>query len=553
MPPATLDALLDHGKIVPDTVESDLDGARRTSCARCKTRRSRSSTSPHDLQIEGVALFSDSFAALLGAIVYKQKLLESGGAERVDARDGPVARRLRRRARQARLGRFSQADLGARCDAVVERPRRRRNHQEIARLARHPAAHARRRARTAQVRRTRRKGQFDSAVVCGMGGSSLAPDILADTFGRTPRLPATLRARLDLLRSRSTNSRNRSPSRERSSSSRARAARRPSPTRSTPTSTIRSPKQLGASIAGRNFVAITDPGTPLDKEAQGGSASAPTSTTIRTSADATRRSPSSASRRRRSPATTSTCCSIGRWARCTPTTAPSIHAARRACASARRSAALAQQRPRQADDRHASRRQGLRRVGRAAHRRIDRQARQGHRADRRRAARRAGRLLRRPALRLRRREPARSRTRRRSEARRRSKRGPSGHSPGDERRLRSRRAVLSVGDRRRGGRRRSWRSTRSINPTCKSPKTTPSRSSSSTRTTASSTSRRPTSKATASTSRTSPAATSISRRSRSDAGAGGLFAQLRPHDYNAITAYIARNPTHERAARASCA
>jgi hypothetical protein len=24
----------------------------------------------------------------------------------------------------------------------------------------------------------------------------------------------------------------------------------------------------------------------------------------------------------------------------------------------------------------------------------------------------------------------------------------------------------------------------------------------------------------------------------------GLFAQLRPHDYNAITAYIARNPTH---------
>src|SRR6185312_6434604 len=35
------------------------------------------------LQNEGVTLFADAFAALLGAIVYKQKLLESGGAERV--------------------------------------------------------------------------------------------------------------------------------------------------------------------------------------------------------------------------------------------------------------------------------------------------------------------------------------------------------------------------------------------------------------------------------------------------------------------------------------
>ena len=62
---------------------------------------------------------------------------------------------------------------------------------------------------------------------------------------------------------------------------------------------------------------------------------------------------------------------------------------------------------------------------------------------------------------------------------------------------------------------------------------------------AGSTSRRPTSTAPRSTSRSSPAAASLRRRTPVQALAG-LFAQLRPHDYNAITAYIARNPTHVR-------
>src|SRR5580700_714340 len=68
MPPATLEALLDHGTIVADTVESDLGEANDVMRA---------------LQDAKISLFADSFAALLGAIVYKQKLLESGGAERV--------------------------------------------------------------------------------------------------------------------------------------------------------------------------------------------------------------------------------------------------------------------------------------------------------------------------------------------------------------------------------------------------------------------------------------------------------------------------------------
>ncbi|MGB6645089.1 MAG: transaldolase, partial [Candidatus Cybelea sp.] len=82
MPPATLDALLDHGKIVPDTVESDLRGADDVMRGLREAKISLFEVT-HQLQIDGVTLFCDSFAALLGAIVYKQKLLASGGAERV--------------------------------------------------------------------------------------------------------------------------------------------------------------------------------------------------------------------------------------------------------------------------------------------------------------------------------------------------------------------------------------------------------------------------------------------------------------------------------------
>ncbi len=74
MPPHTLDALLDHGKIAADTVESDL-AARPTTMRALQDAKISLFDVTHQLQVEGVTLFSDSFAALLGAIVYKQKLL----------------------------------------------------------------------------------------------------------------------------------------------------------------------------------------------------------------------------------------------------------------------------------------------------------------------------------------------------------------------------------------------------------------------------------------------------------------------------------------------
>ncbi len=145
MPPATLEALLDHGNVVPDTVESDLDGARDVMRALQEAKISLFEVTA-DLQHDGVSLFSDSFAALLGAIVYKQKLLESGGAERVAMTLGSSQQACDAALEKLAAARFPQTHLVARCRTLVVGSRRRVGDQEIVRLARHPATHARRSA-----------------------------------------------------------------------------------------------------------------------------------------------------------------------------------------------------------------------------------------------------------------------------------------------------------------------------------------------------------------------------------------------------------------------
>ncbi len=91
-------------------------------------------------------------------------------------------------------------------------------------------------------------------------------------------------------------------------------------------------------------------------------------------------------------------------------------------------------------------------------------------------------------------------------------------------------------------RRRSWASMRSISPTCRSRRTTPSRCSRSTRATAV---RRANSRRRGRRLRHDlPLGKPRDLREKPDEALAGLFAQLRRGDYNAITAYVARNETH---------
>ena len=77
VPPQTLDGLLDHGKIVADTIEADLDGAKATLAALPKAGISLPDVTAQ-LVREGVKSFADSFDEMLDAIAKKQKALAAG-------------------------------------------------------------------------------------------------------------------------------------------------------------------------------------------------------------------------------------------------------------------------------------------------------------------------------------------------------------------------------------------------------------------------------------------------------------------------------------------
>ena len=236
-----------------------------------------------------------------------------------------------------------------------------------------------------------------------MGGSSLAPDILRETFGTHRRLSGTARARLDRSRSKSRNSKRSSTSTARSSSSRARAARRRSPMRSLPISTKRSPRRQGADKAGSQFVAITDPGTKLVEVAHGVTSSAASSTTIPTSAAAIPRCRISGCCRRRSRATTSIFCSIAASAQCMRTIRPSTRKSRPGLRFGAAIGGLVRTGATNSRSSRIPQIRGVRRVGRTTDRGVHRKTRQRHRADRRRGTRRPDGVRRRPRLRVRRR------------------------------------------------------------------------------------------------------------------------------------------------------
>ena len=100
-----------------------------------------------------------------------------------------------------------------------------------------------------------------------MGGSSLAPDILADTFGRSDGFPELfvldstcpqqiieLERQLDIARSLFIIS--------------SKSGTTTEPNAFYAYFHEKVTKQIGAAAVGKHFVAITDPGTTLDKEAQ---------------------------------------------------------------------------------------------------------------------------------------------------------------------------------------------------------------------------------------------------------------------------------------------
>ena len=74
MPPNTLEALLDHGNVKPDTIHADLPGAT-ASIEALATKGVILHDVTEQLVAEGVASFAASFNDMLAAISGKQREL----------------------------------------------------------------------------------------------------------------------------------------------------------------------------------------------------------------------------------------------------------------------------------------------------------------------------------------------------------------------------------------------------------------------------------------------------------------------------------------------
>jgi transaldolase/glucose-6-phosphate isomerase len=265
VPPNTLEAMLDHGTIVADTVLEDVDGARAVVEALAKAQISLYDVT-ETLVADGVKSFADSFNAMLDAIQGKLAKLRSGAPPRVALALGTGAG-----AADAALDKLAQdgflrklwthdATPWSTAPEHVEIIKHALGWVEIAQQTHAQSGELRDFARGCAKR-------FDHVVVLGMGGSSLAPDILRATFGRTPGYPA-----LHVLDSTDPQQIKALDDGLEIEKSLFIVASK-SGTTTEPDAFFRyffqrAQQTVGVSNAAAHFIAITDPGTKLEQEAR---------------------------------------------------------------------------------------------------------------------------------------------------------------------------------------------------------------------------------------------------------------------------------------------
>jgi transaldolase/glucose-6-phosphate isomerase len=258
VPPATLEAFRDHGRL-RDSLEENVGDARRVLAELEQSGISLDAITA-DLVKDGVKLFADAADKLYGAVAHKRAAVLGGGIDR----------------QQLALG----GKLGKAVDASTEDWRA---SGKIRRLWHHDKSvwtgddenkwlgwlNSGAAADIADYEdfAHRVKGQhFTDAVVLGMGGSSLGPEVLAQTFDKQPGFPKlhvldstdpaqvrTMQASIDLADTLFIVS--------------SKSGGTTEPNVMKDYFFERVSETIGAEKAGHRFIAVTDPGSSLEKVA----------------------------------------------------------------------------------------------------------------------------------------------------------------------------------------------------------------------------------------------------------------------------------------------
>jgi transaldolase/glucose-6-phosphate isomerase len=258
VPPATLDAFRDHGK-PRDSLEENIEDAKHVLAELEKSGISLDAITA-ELVRDGVQLFADAADKLYGAVAHKRATVLGAGVDRQalalgsqigkaldnateEWRASAKIRRLWQRDKSVWTGTDEDRWLGWLDSAAAANIA---DYEDFAQKV---------------------KGQkFTDAVVLGMGGSSLGPEVLAQTFAKKPGFP-----KLHVLDSTD-------PAQVRTMEKSVDIARTlfivSSKSGGTTEPNVmkdyffaRVSEAIGADKAGHRFIAVTDPGSSLEKVA----------------------------------------------------------------------------------------------------------------------------------------------------------------------------------------------------------------------------------------------------------------------------------------------
>jgi len=258
VPPATLDAFRDHGK-VRETVTEGVEQARAAIGQLGKLGIDLNAIT-EDLQVEGVKAFSESMDKLLESLEEKRRVIVAAEADPQTLQLGQWNKPVEDRLSAWQRGSFARRMWAKDYTLWSAKPVPELT-DRMGWLTLPETMHVQVPALEAFADRVRDEG-FRHAVLLGMGGSSLAPEVFQRTFGHAPGRP-------ELIALGSTH-----PSAVRAVESRVDLGKTlflVSSKSGTTTETNsffyyfwqrlrESGKQPGP-----HFVAITDPGTPLEK------------------------------------------------------------------------------------------------------------------------------------------------------------------------------------------------------------------------------------------------------------------------------------------------
>jgi transaldolase/glucose-6-phosphate isomerase len=260
VPPATLDAFRDHGRL-RNSLTEDVPAARKTMDELAKSGISMKEVTDQ-LTEEGVKLFADAFDKLLAAVEQNTKRVDTKvspqSAKLPADLDSAVKKNLNDWRANGKVSRLWQHDasLWTNTDesnwlgwlGITE--------EQIANLKTFKA-----------IREDVKSGAFTDILLLGMGGSSLCPDVFALTYGQIPGFP-----RLHVLDSTD-------PAQIKAIENKINPAKTLFIVSSKSGTTLEpnifkqyffevAKTAVGADTAGSRFIAITDPGSKMQNVAE---------------------------------------------------------------------------------------------------------------------------------------------------------------------------------------------------------------------------------------------------------------------------------------------